>query len=99
MQPTTETISGGVLDLTFTETNNIVIAGEGAAADDLDTITGGVPGQEIYLIYGSETITLKHATGNLTIAGAADFIFNSANDHARAVKVGSDWVVDPVAIA
>ena len=68
------------------------VAGEGASADDLVTINGGVEGDIVILrpASGSVTITVKDTTGNLQIAG--DFVMNSAQDTITLYKASiSEW--------
>lgn len=70
------TIASGVVTPTM---SYIVLEGEGSAADDLNTVQGGVAGDVIFLrIAGGDIITLKDGVGNLQMAG--DFAMNSVND-------------------
>lgn len=70
------TIATGVVTPTGTY---IVLEGEGSAADDLNTIQGGIAGDVLYVrIAGGDIITLKDGVGNLQMAG--DFAMNSVND-------------------
>ncbi len=62
--------------------SHITLAGEGGAADALDTINGGVDGAIVILhTTGASTITVKHATGNLRLAGGTDFAMNVRRDN------------------
>ena len=67
------TIASGVITAT-----NIVHAVDtegGAATDNLDTISAGVPGQLLIIQSSSNTrdIVVKNLTGNIRLSGAADF--------------------------
>ena|SRR3990167_4723855 len=65
------------------------IIGEGVAADDLATISGGVEGREITLTANADTITFKDGTGNLLLAG--DFAADATNT-ITLVFNGSNWL-------
>jgi hypothetical protein len=69
--PTTETISGGAI--TATKSTHI-IAAETGTEDDLDTING-LTDRQLLLIKADtgDTITVKHATGNIHFDSGADF--------------------------
>jgi hypothetical protein len=70
------TISGGVVTATQSYHK---IAGEGAAADNLDTIGGGAEGIVIAVRPNGQVITLKHLTGNLAIG--SDVVLAHDYDH------------------
>jgi hypothetical protein len=70
------------------------LAGEGAAADDLDTISGGSEGDVLFIRPNGQAITLKDGTGNLDLNG--DILLNSDDDHI-ALIYGSDSAWHPVA--
>jgi len=81
----TITISSGVVnpsrkasDMTFR------VAGEGAAADDLDTIniSGSSDGDKIHLVAASSgaAITVKHNNGNIKLATGADLVLTNPQD-------------------
>lgn len=55
--------------------SRIIVTGEGAAADDLDTITGAKHAGQLLFLQPILTtpITLKHGTGNIIIPGATDY--------------------------
>jgi hypothetical protein len=76
--PQSATISGGAITASA---SYIALAGE-TASDDLDTINGGVDGALVTIINGpgAGTLTIKHNTGNLRLAGGADFAMNSRVD-------------------
>lgn len=77
--PTQEalTISSGAITVLDAKTTLLRVNTEAAAAtDDLDTITGpGIDGQTITLksTSNSRDVTVKHGTGNIRLAGGADF--------------------------
>lgn len=56
-----KTIATGVITLTGTDNPFITVRGEGAAADQLDQVTGVANGDVIYLTKGAEAITIAHA--------------------------------------
>jgi hypothetical protein len=74
------TIVSGVCNVSQASTSNFVsnitVIGEGTAADDLVTLTtDGFSGELLFLQAHSTTaITLKHATGNIWMNDAADYI-------------------------
>lgn len=74
------TISSGVI--TATHTYHRVETEGTAATDDLDTITAGKDGQLLILrsSFLSRDPTLKHGTGNLALAGGADFTLANEED-------------------
>ena len=66
------------------------IAGEGAADDSLDTITGGSEGQVIILRPDGDVITLKDGVGNLVLG--ADVILSLDTDHVMLIfSADSNW--------
>lgn len=75
------TIVGGVA--TFTQ-GVVSLAGAGSAADDLDTLTlDSSVNRETYLpcvvlVADSDTITVKHGTGNILLNAAGDFSLTSS---------------------
>lgn len=75
----TETIAGGVLS---GDQSVIEIAGQGAAADELDTIThvAGVDWIFFRIAADADDITLKHNTGNIYIKGGADIVFGNTEE-------------------
>jgi hypothetical protein len=71
------TISSGVV--TFTQLNHKLQPQTGTA-DDLDTINGTTAGQSgvIYASdFGTDTITVKHNTGNILCVGNADITLSN----------------------
>lgn len=91
---TTKVIAAGVV--TITGTNGVVVVDTeaAAAADDLDTINGGVDGQIIIVrstVSVTRVVTLKDGTGNLRLAG--DMILNSVTDSITLYQHSSNtWV-------
>ena len=89
---------GPFIDLTVASGVITVIAplheiiGQGGVADDVDTINGGVEGDEITLRAddSSVTITFKDGTGNLALAG--DFAADHKNDLITLVFDGTNWL-------
>ena len=86
------TIAAGVITSGITERAIHTLASEGAAAtDDLDTITAttGIAVGHIMVLRdnsSSQDITVKHATGNIHLTGAADFAMTTS-----AFKIGLQW--------
>jgi hypothetical protein len=76
------TIASGVVTLSHARIARLVIDTEGAAAsDDLDTINGGADGQTITLSQtaSARDVTIKHATGNIRLNSAADFVWTTVH--------------------
>jgi hypothetical protein len=75
-----------------------VVLGEGAAADDLDSITAAdlVDDETLRLmIYStSQPITLKHLNGTLELTGDVDFIMTKTTDwiDLKYDLAGTKWV-------
>lgn len=86
------TISAGAVTLTK---SHITLAGQGAAADDLDTISGGAEGDVVLIRNSTDSyaITLKHATGNLRTATAVDIVLSDTNAWAIGVKTATNWLL------
>jgi hypothetical protein len=86
---TTLTISAGAI--TATGSFHFVDTQGGAAADDLDTINGGVTGQILLLrsVSGARDVTLKNGTGNLQLG--ADVTLGTAADMVFLMWVGAYW--------
>lgn len=72
-----------------------VINGEGAAADNLDSINGGATGDIIILMKGDANITLRDAAdsaGNIVLGGTGvTFVMDDAEDIACLFYNGSNW--------
>ena len=73
-----------------------VVNGEGAAADNLDTINGGATGDRIVLVRGDANITLRDfndSAGNIAMGGAGvSFVLDNANDYVELFHNGTRWV-------
>lgn len=92
-----KTIASGAFALTANK-YHYKVAGEGGAADNLDSITGGAEGKMIVLRPSSDTvdITLRDTgggTGNIRTPGAASIVLAEDNDYAVLVNDGTNWVV------
>lgn len=86
-------IASGAIDITQVGAALIQVDGEGGAADDLVTINGGFNSPVIYLKRSAaNVITVKHGTGNIFLAGAADKVLGGAFDTLQLIKVGSNWI-------
>ena len=88
---TAVTISTGIIAVTGP--GMYVVTSEGAAADDLITITGGSEGDEIilYSVDSANTITVKHGTDNIQIG--FDYNLNNLWDQIRLTKRSDgNWV-------
>lgn len=88
---TTATIASGAI--TATRTNMIVDTEGSAASDDLDTISGGADGDLVRLRTASSSrdVTVKHATGNIRLNGAADKALTSVSDTILLERIGGIW--------
>jgi len=85
------TISGNAI--TIGNPGIYCLTPEGAAADDLATITGGNTGDEIilYAVDSTNTITVKHGTGNIQIG--YDYNLDHLYDQIRLTKRSDgNWV-------
>ena len=86
------TIASGVITIP-TNTHVLIIfnmRGEGGAADDLVTITGGNDGQIAVLkTDGAATLTVKDSTGNIRLAG--DMILDHIDDTVTVYYHNSTW--------
>jgi hypothetical protein len=92
--PTAEalTVASGVITV-GTAKNVATINGEGAAADNLDTINGGVA-RGIYRFSAgssSQDITFKHGTGNILLSGNQDWTTLTTNDSILFYFDGSNY--------
>jgi len=82
-----KTISGGVITITQAYHK---IAGEGAADDELVTISGGAEGVVIILRPNGNIITLKDGVGNLILGG--DIVLATDGDHIALIcDDAGDW--------
>ena len=87
--PTILTIAGGIVTRVR---SNHRLAGQGGAADDLDTINGGVEGDLLILRASNSavTITLKDGTGNIRMP--ADMTLDHADDVELLYFDGTNWL-------
>jgi len=83
------TIAGGVI--TVTHSFHRVDTEGAAAADDLDTIYGGVNGSLLILgqVAAAQDVTLTNNTDNLRLAG--DFTLDTISSKIMLVKSGANW--------
>jgi hypothetical protein len=86
-------IAAGVV--TATHSMHRIDTEASAASDDLDTINGGSPRQELTLeaVSSTRTVVAKHATGNIYLNGSADFSLTHVRDKLmlRANVAGTEW--------
>jgi hypothetical protein len=90
INPTSATISGDAIAFSG---SNMVITPEGAAADDLDTISGGTA-NDILILQNSSTddITLKHSA-TLDLWTQTDAVLGDGNDRIILMcKSAGNWV-------
>lgn len=71
------TIDTGVITIIG---SNHIINGEGGAADNLDTINGGIDGKILILKRGDAIITVRHGIDNITLPGAVNVVLATNND-------------------
>jgi len=92
LAPTALTIAAGVVTVSDPEHT---LAGQGGAADDLDTISGLAVGQAVMLRPVSDTvnITIKHATGNIECPGGVDIVLAEDDDFVLCVMAATKVVV------
>ena len=90
--PNDNVIVGGVIAVRRPEHT---VRGEGAAADDLDTVTGGVLGREVVLRAGAEAITLRHNIGanGIELPGGDNIVLATARDYVKLRWDGTAWKV------
>lgn len=89
---TTKTISSGAI--VVTQPLHLVDTEASASTDDLDTITAAYgAGELIHLRAAStaRTIVIKHNTGNIKLADAADFSIDDTEKSITLIRVGSTW--------
>jgi len=91
-------IASGVITIKNPSTKNVQIDTESAAAsDNLDTITGPtIAGMTIIMqsVSNVRDVTVKHGTGNISLAGSADFTLDNYLDKLTLMydSVSSKWV-------
>lgn len=84
---TEKTVASGVLTV---DKSSHTVQPESSTADDIDTISGLADGAWCLLVpadAGTDTLTFKHGTGNLSIVGAADL--DIAQGGVLAHRIGS----------
>ena len=70
------------------------IAAQTGTTDDLDTISGASEGDLVLLTPdASDTITVKHGTGNITLPNNADLVLDLVEHFVTLVYHGSMWYV------
>jgi hypothetical protein len=86
------TLSGGTI--TLARGSHSVDTEGDSASDDLDAISGGADGMALLLFAESDTrtVVVKHGTGNIVLAGGADFSLDSVNDNITLRRRGTTWV-------
>lgn len=89
---TTLTIATGAI--TVVQQYHLVDTEAAAASDDLDTISGGVTGEQIVLRAANtaRTVVIKHATGNIQLNGAADFSLDTTEKALALFFDGTNWL-------
>jgi hypothetical protein len=88
-------IATGVLTLPAATTNNWTVDTEAAAAfDDLDTITGGLDGDIIFLSCVSDVrqVLVSATAGNIKLMGGGNRLLGNSIDILALQKVGSSWL-------
>jgi hypothetical protein len=86
--PAALTVAAGVITKTQTYHK---IAGEGAAADDVDTIAGGAEGEVLILRPNGNIITLKTGTGNLVLG--SDIVLGTDDTYALLIcNATGNWL-------
>ena len=91
--PTELTIDTGVV--TATKSYHTIDTESDAGGDDLDTISGGTDGDVLILrtVDDGRDVVLRDGTGNLILAGGADFTLDKTHDLITLVSIGgTSWV-------
>ena len=86
------TIASGAVTATKTYHN---LLPESGTADDLDNINGGEQAGQVLFIRnqtGTNTITIKHNTGNIRLNNSTDFAMNASTDHIMFINDGTNWI-------
>lgn len=68
-----------------------LIAGEGASADDLATINGGVTGQILSIAASSDSVTITAVTSGNIVLGDTSRVLDNANDTLTLIYNGTKW--------
>lgn len=87
------TIASGVLALNGVENGGVLfVLGEGAAADDLTSITGGTNGAIVMFARGNsgQNITFKHSA-SLVMRGAVDVTLDSSTKFITMIRQDNNW--------
>lgn len=87
------TIASGAI--TVTQAYHSVDTESDAASDDLDTITAAVGVGEIIVLVANNTartVVVKHNTGNIKLADAADFSLDDTEKSITLLKQASNWI-------
>ena len=91
--PTTLTIASGVV--TITQSYNYIDTESSAASDDLNTISGGVTGDSLYIcaLNTARTVVLKHGTGNILTSDGLDISLDNTEKIVQLIFNGANWIV------
>lgn len=88
------TIASGAV--TATQSLHLIDTEADASSDDLATITAATGAGDLVVIFPmhtDRTVVLKHGTGNLVMASAADITLDSTAKGAMLWRVGASWFV------
>jgi hypothetical protein len=92
-QDTAVTIVSDAIDISKANSSSFALLGEGGAADNLSTITGGRDGDRICLRRGAGVaITIKHGTGNTMTNSGTDFVLSGTFTRIEMRREGANWV-------
>jgi len=89
---------GGAIAVTSSFNRVEVNGGSGSGNDDLSTATGGLEGDEIFLMPedsgATNIVTIKNGTGAgaFICAGGADFVMDHIDDRWHGIHNGTEWV-------
>lgn len=91
--PVILTIASGIV--TITQSYNYIDTESSSASDDLDTISGGVTGDSIYICAAntSRTVILKHGVGNILTSDGLDINIDNTEKIIQLIFNGSNWIV------
>lgn len=87
------TIATGAI--TVTQKYHKIDTEANAASDDLDTISGGVAGQELIIRADNtaRTVVVKHGTGNIRSFSASDVTLDETYKSAHLIYDGTNWLI------
>jgi len=90
---TTLTIATGAI--TITQSYHLVDTEAAAATDDLDTISGGIAGDRLFLrsANAARTVVVKHGTGNIITPYGNDYALDSPDRVIQLIYDGTNWLV------